>query len=241
MALQSQQLHLCACIACVCAGAEQVHAYDHLVLSPGAAAIKPPLPGVDLPGIFQMKTIPDTCVALGFPSGGVCTICERAHTFCPLCKHSSPGRTGRGAAYLPERRERALRTMVAGRGVSGAWCLLSPYVTVCSQARRQAVVSVAGAGCAWRGPGTWMGAWLARQQGKRERTQVSREGAGSCSLRHTTPGRATLRVAREAARGRRPERGPRASAMFVLLAGFGVAVRVLELVLVVERASASGR
>lgn len=34
--------------------------YDALVLSPGAFAIKPPLPGIDLPGIFQMKTIPDT-------------------------------------------------------------------------------------------------------------------------------------------------------------------------------------
>lgn len=43
-------------------GVESTHPYDALVLSPGAAAIKPPLPGVDLPGIFSMKTIPDTCV-----------------------------------------------------------------------------------------------------------------------------------------------------------------------------------
>ena len=41
-------------------GQESTYPYDALVLSPGAAAIKPPLPGVDLPGIFQMKTIPDT-------------------------------------------------------------------------------------------------------------------------------------------------------------------------------------
>lgn len=34
--------------------------FDALVLSPGAQAIRPPLPGIDLPGIFQMKTIPDT-------------------------------------------------------------------------------------------------------------------------------------------------------------------------------------
>lgn len=39
-----------------------MHLYDALVLSPGASAIKPPLPGVDLPGIFAMKTIPDTWV-----------------------------------------------------------------------------------------------------------------------------------------------------------------------------------
>mmetsp|Transcript_20799 Transcript_20799/g.52880 ORF Transcript_20799/g.52880 Transcript_20799/m.52880 type:complete len:603 (-) Transcript_20799:157-1965(-) len=41
-------------------GKEETHSYDKLVLAPGAAAIKPPLPGVDLPGIFAMKTIPDT-------------------------------------------------------------------------------------------------------------------------------------------------------------------------------------
>lgn len=40
-------------------GAEAQYPYDALVLAPGAAAIKPPLPGVDLPGIFQMKTVPD--------------------------------------------------------------------------------------------------------------------------------------------------------------------------------------
>ncbi|KAG2438697.1 hypothetical protein HXX76_005243 [Chlamydomonas incerta] len=40
-------------------GAESVHAYDYLVLSPGGNAVRPPLPGVDLPGIFVVKTIPD--------------------------------------------------------------------------------------------------------------------------------------------------------------------------------------
>ncbi len=35
------------------------HAYDKLVLSPGAVSIRPPLPGIDLPGIFQVRTVPD--------------------------------------------------------------------------------------------------------------------------------------------------------------------------------------
>lgn len=35
--------------------------YDALVLSPGAAPIRPPLPGIDLPGIFSLRTIPDSC------------------------------------------------------------------------------------------------------------------------------------------------------------------------------------
>ena len=34
--------------------------YDVLVLSPGASAIRPPLAGIDLPGIFVVRTIPDS-------------------------------------------------------------------------------------------------------------------------------------------------------------------------------------
>lgn len=33
--------------------------YDKLVLSPGALSVRPPLPGIDLPGIFQVRTVPD--------------------------------------------------------------------------------------------------------------------------------------------------------------------------------------
>ena len=33
--------------------------YDKLVLSPGAPSIRPPLPGIDLPGIFPVGTVPD--------------------------------------------------------------------------------------------------------------------------------------------------------------------------------------
>lgn len=41
-------------------GAESTMPYDTLVLSPGAAPIRPPLPGIDLPGIFPIRTIPDS-------------------------------------------------------------------------------------------------------------------------------------------------------------------------------------
>ncbi len=34
--------------------------YDALVLSPGATPLRPPLPGIDLPGIFALRTIPDS-------------------------------------------------------------------------------------------------------------------------------------------------------------------------------------
>lgn len=42
------------------AGREFREPYDALVLSPGARAIRPPLPGIDLPGVFVLRTIPDS-------------------------------------------------------------------------------------------------------------------------------------------------------------------------------------
>jgi NADPH-dependent 2,4-dienoyl-CoA reductase/sulfur reductase-like enzyme/rhodanese-related sulfurtransferase len=41
-------------------GATYTESYDALVLSPGAHAIRPDLPGIDLPGIFSLRTIPDS-------------------------------------------------------------------------------------------------------------------------------------------------------------------------------------
>jgi NADPH-dependent 2,4-dienoyl-CoA reductase/sulfur reductase-like enzyme/rhodanese-related sulfurtransferase len=35
-------------------------AYDALVLAPGATPVRPPLPGIDLSGIFTLRTIPDS-------------------------------------------------------------------------------------------------------------------------------------------------------------------------------------
>jgi len=40
-------------------GAVTTEAYDKLVLSPGATPITPPLPGIDLPGVFRVRTVPD--------------------------------------------------------------------------------------------------------------------------------------------------------------------------------------
>jgi NADPH-dependent 2,4-dienoyl-CoA reductase/sulfur reductase-like enzyme/rhodanese-related sulfurtransferase len=43
----------------VATGDVSTEPYDKLVLSPGAASVRPPLPGIDLPGIFQVRTVPD--------------------------------------------------------------------------------------------------------------------------------------------------------------------------------------
>ena len=43
----------------VATGEITTEAYDALVLSPGAATIRPPIPGIDLPGIFEVRTVPD--------------------------------------------------------------------------------------------------------------------------------------------------------------------------------------
>jgi NADPH-dependent 2,4-dienoyl-CoA reductase/sulfur reductase-like enzyme/rhodanese-related sulfurtransferase len=40
-------------------GEVTIEKYDKLVLSPGAAPTRPPLPGIDLPGIFSVRTVPD--------------------------------------------------------------------------------------------------------------------------------------------------------------------------------------
>ena len=41
-------------------GRSSRESYDALVLSPGASAIRPPLPGIELPGIFVVRTVPDS-------------------------------------------------------------------------------------------------------------------------------------------------------------------------------------
>lgn len=41
-------------------GREYSQPYDALVLSPGASPIRPPWPGIDLPGIFTLRTVPDS-------------------------------------------------------------------------------------------------------------------------------------------------------------------------------------
>ena len=43
----------------VTTGEVSTESYDSLVLSPGAPSFRPPLPGIDLPGIFHVRTVPD--------------------------------------------------------------------------------------------------------------------------------------------------------------------------------------
>jgi len=40
-------------------GEETTEGYDKLVLSPGSAPIRPPLPGIELPGVFSVRTVDD--------------------------------------------------------------------------------------------------------------------------------------------------------------------------------------
>ncbi len=50
----------------VATGEVTTESYDKLVLSPGAASIRPPLPGIDLPGIFPVRTVPDAAEIRGW-------------------------------------------------------------------------------------------------------------------------------------------------------------------------------
>jgi len=47
-------------VANLASGEKRTEAYDALVLSPGASPLRPPLPGIDLPGIFTLRSIPDS-------------------------------------------------------------------------------------------------------------------------------------------------------------------------------------
>ncbi|HDQ14722.1 MAG TPA: pyridine nucleotide-disulfide oxidoreductase, partial [Sediminispirochaeta sp.] len=47
-------------------GKEYQETYDKLVLSPGAMAIRPPIPGIDSEGIFTLRNVPDTDLIKNF-------------------------------------------------------------------------------------------------------------------------------------------------------------------------------
>jgi NADPH-dependent 2,4-dienoyl-CoA reductase/sulfur reductase-like enzyme/rhodanese-related sulfurtransferase len=51
-------------------GEVTTESYDKLVLSPGAPSVRPPLPGIDLPGIFHVRTVPDARTIREWVSGG---------------------------------------------------------------------------------------------------------------------------------------------------------------------------
>jgi NADPH-dependent 2,4-dienoyl-CoA reductase/sulfur reductase-like enzyme/rhodanese-related sulfurtransferase len=57
----------------VATGEVKSESYDKLVLSPGAASVRPPLPGIDLPGIFHVRTVPD--------ARAICEWVERGNPF----------------------------------------------------------------------------------------------------------------------------------------------------------------
>jgi NADPH-dependent 2,4-dienoyl-CoA reductase/sulfur reductase-like enzyme/rhodanese-related sulfurtransferase len=54
----------------VASGAMTTEAYDTLVLSPGGQSVRPPLPGIDLPGIFHVRTVPDARTIREWIEGG---------------------------------------------------------------------------------------------------------------------------------------------------------------------------
>ena len=54
----------------VATGDVTTESYDKLVLSPGAPPVRPPLPGIDLPGIFHVRTVPDARTIREWVEGG---------------------------------------------------------------------------------------------------------------------------------------------------------------------------
>jgi NADPH-dependent 2,4-dienoyl-CoA reductase/sulfur reductase-like enzyme/rhodanese-related sulfurtransferase len=58
--LRIDRTHRCITVKDLESGELRIEPYDALVLSPGARSIRPDLPGIDLPGIFSLRTIPDS-------------------------------------------------------------------------------------------------------------------------------------------------------------------------------------
>ena len=55
--------------------------YDKLVLSPGAEPVRPPLPGIDLEGIFTLRNLAGN--AFLYPPGEFLSGCINAPVICP--------------------------------------------------------------------------------------------------------------------------------------------------------------
>lgn len=52
-------------------GREYVETYDKLILAPGAAPLTPPIPGIDLPGIFTLRNLQDVDRIKSVVTGGI--------------------------------------------------------------------------------------------------------------------------------------------------------------------------
>jgi NADPH-dependent 2,4-dienoyl-CoA reductase/sulfur reductase-like enzyme/rhodanese-related sulfurtransferase len=50
-------------------GEEYAESYDRLVLSPGAEPVRPPIPGINSPGIFTLRSVPETDAIKDFVDG----------------------------------------------------------------------------------------------------------------------------------------------------------------------------
>jgi NADPH-dependent 2,4-dienoyl-CoA reductase/sulfur reductase-like enzyme len=74
----------------VATGEVTTESYDKLVPSPGALPITPPLPGVDLPGIFRVRTVPDVKVVVGGGFIGLEMAENLVHRERPLRRHAEP-------------------------------------------------------------------------------------------------------------------------------------------------------
>ena len=52
-------------------GREYNETYDKLILAPGAAPLRPPIPGIDLPGVFTLRNLQDVDRIKGSIDDGV--------------------------------------------------------------------------------------------------------------------------------------------------------------------------
>ena len=81
-------------------GEVTTESYDKLVLSPGATSVHPPLPGIDLPGIFHVRTVPDARTIREWIAGGTTFLAGMAnYSGIQMVKPATPRGCGRWRLY----------------------------------------------------------------------------------------------------------------------------------------------
>jgi len=119
-------------------GSTRAERYDTLVLSPGSLPLRPPLSGIDLPGIFTLRTIPDSrvirqwideskatqAVVIGGGFIGLEMAENLAHrnlsiTVVEMLDQVMPPLDPEIAAYVEERLREHAVTLALGDGVAG--------------------------------------------------------------------------------------------------------------------------
>lgn len=102
IAIDRAQRTLTLTLRDVASGATRTAAYDALVLAPGAAPIRPPLPGIARPGVFAVRSIRHAELPRDRAIWCCCGVGQRAHyatRFLRQCDYDAANLSGGYTTY----------------------------------------------------------------------------------------------------------------------------------------------